>query len=157
MYSPKLIDIVFPLDFNKQNPNSLRGVYLVQEYFDFTLEDILGNPEVELSSCQAKVLAYNLLCAVKFLHSCNIMHRDLKPENILVTDEVEVKICDFGLSRSINVETETKIQRKKSFASFTRPYRPPEVILCCPDYDERSDLWSVGCILSEVFRKTTIR
>lgn len=154
LFTPLLIDIVFPGDFNKNDPSSLRGIYLVQEYFDFTLEDVLGNVGVTLSQSQAKVLAYNLLCAIKFLHSCNIMHRDLKPENILITDEVEIKICDFGLSRSIKVEQPNKMQRKRSFACFTRPYRPPEVIMCQSDYDERSDLWSIGCILSEVFRKT---
>ena len=44
---------------------------------------------------------YNLLCAVKYLHSANVLHRDLKPANILVNEDCSVKICDFGLARSI--------------------------------------------------------
>ena len=45
-----------------------------------------------------EVLLYNILCAVKYIHSANIMHRDIKPDNILVCPDLSVKICDFGLS-----------------------------------------------------------
>lgn len=46
-------------------------------------------------------MVYNLLCAVKYLHTANVLHRDLKPANILVNEDCSVKICDFGLARSI--------------------------------------------------------
>jgi mitogen-activated protein kinase 1/3 len=83
------------------------------------------------------------------------MHRDLKPENILVTEDMQVKICDFGLSRSIvSKQKEGKKIRSTSPICFTRYYRPPEVILSKPDYNETSDMWSVGCILSLIFQKT---
>ena len=42
---------------------------------------------------------YRLMCALNYLHSANVMHRDLKPNNILITDDLQVKICDFGISR----------------------------------------------------------
>lgn len=42
-----------------------------------------------------------MLCAVKYLHACNILHRDLKPANVLINEDCSVKICDFGLARSI--------------------------------------------------------
>ena len=45
-------------------------------------------------------LLYNSLCALKFMHTANIMHRDLKPSNILVDSQCQVKICDFGLART---------------------------------------------------------
>ena len=48
-----------------------------------------------------KVILYNALQAMKFLHSANIVHRDIKPSNILVNENCHVKICDFGLSRSL--------------------------------------------------------
>jgi mitogen-activated protein kinase 1/3 len=46
-------------------------------------------------------VVYNLLCAVKYLHTANVIHRDLKPANVLVNEDCSVKICDFGLARSI--------------------------------------------------------
>lgn len=42
-----------------------------------------------------------MFCAVRYLHSANVLHRDLKPANILVNEDCSVKICDFGLARSI--------------------------------------------------------
>ena len=75
-------------------------------------------------------LAYNLLRAVQYLQSANILHRDLKPENILVTEFFEVKICDFGLARAIRHDnTKNGMQRSFSSCCFTRYYRPPEVII----------------------------
>lgn len=47
------------------------------------------------------VIFYNCLLAIKFLHSANIIHRDIKPSNILVNENCHVKICDFGLARSL--------------------------------------------------------
>ena len=43
---------------------------------------------------------------MNFINTAGVAHRDLKPENILVTDDFRVKICDFGLSRTI-VEPES--------------------------------------------------
>lgn len=53
-----------------------------------------------------KTVVYNLLCATKYVHSCNVLHRDLKPANILINEDCTVKVCDFGLARSTSgVET----------------------------------------------------
>ena len=46
-------------------------------------------------------LIYNLLCSLNFLKSANVIHRDLKPTNILVNDLCHIKICDYGLSRTL--------------------------------------------------------
>lgn len=87
---------------------------------------------------QAQVFTYNFLCAMNFIHKCNFVHRDIKPSNILITEHLEVKIADFGLSRSLNIVEPGKrsdLQRPMSSACFTRYYRPPEVILAKSDYN----------------------
>lgn len=125
------------------------------DYIKFNLENALYKTDEQLTKDQAIVLAYNLLCAVKYIHSANIIHRDLKPGNILVNQNMQVKICDFGLSRGLHVsKSDTKRKRSLSNTCFTRYYRPPEVILNTKSYDETADTWGIGCILSEVFQKT---
>jgi len=44
---------------------------------------------------------HNLLVAVKYLHDSQVLHRDLKPANVLINEDCSIKICDFGLARSI--------------------------------------------------------
>ena len=44
---------------------------------------------------------YNTLVAVKYLHDSRVLHRDMKPANVLINEDCSIKICDFGLARSI--------------------------------------------------------
>ena len=46
-------------------------------------------------------IIYNMLCAVKFLKTANVIHRDLKPENIMIDNECHIIITDFGLARTM--------------------------------------------------------
>ena len=45
---------------------------------------------------------YQILRAVKSMHSADIVHRDLKPANVLLNQNCDLKVCDFGLARSIH-------------------------------------------------------
>ena len=47
-----------------------------------------------------KKFVYSTLCALNFIHTANILHRDIKPANILLSDDGNLKLCDFGLSRT---------------------------------------------------------
>ena len=89
-------------------------------------------------------VAQQILIAMEYIHSLNIIHSDLKPENILIKSFSQqlVKVIDFGNSAFFHDTLTFYIQ--------TRGYRAPEVILGCP-YDEKIDIWSVGCIVAELF------
>lgn len=145
-----------PSDSSANDPESLYGLYMVSQYCPLNLTRAMALSDRPLTHEQVVTLVYNLLCAIKFLHSANILHRDLKPENILVTEDLEVLLCDFGLSRSLcpPAGLEKPRARELSETCFTRFYRPPEVILGSREYDQSADVWSLGCLLSEVFQKT---
>lgn len=49
-----------------------------------------------------KWILYQIVKAMYYLHSAGLIHRDLKPSNILVNENCDVKLCDFGLVRSLD-------------------------------------------------------
>lgn len=101
-------------------------------------------------------ILYNLLCAMNFMHSANIVHRDIKPSNILIDGQCGVKICDFGLSRTLPEKPKVRRAPKRQLSDYvvSRWYRPPEVILKHKEYDGKIDQWSLGCIMGELIMFT---
>ena len=58
--------------------------------------------EVGLTPEHVNKIIYNCICAMKFLHSANVIHRDIKPENLLVNPKNhDLRLCDFGFARSM--------------------------------------------------------
>ena len=78
-----------------------------------------------------------------------MIHRDLKASNLLINKRGELKIADWGLARSWNSEMKRLTNRV-----ITLWYRPPELLLGYVEYTPKIDMWSVGCIIAEMFRRT---
>ena len=55
----------------------------------------------ELEEEHVVLIMYNLLCALRQMHSMNIVHRDIKPSNILINKDCRIKICDLGMARTL--------------------------------------------------------
>jgi serine/threonine protein kinase len=89
-------------------------------------------------------ITQQILVGLQYIHGLHLIHCDLKPENILMKSysKCEVKIIDFGSSCFIHDHLSSYVQ--------SRSYRAPEVIIGCK-YDYKIDLWSLGCILVELF------
>lgn len=77
-----------------------------------------------------------------------MIHRDLKASNLLINKRGELKIADWGLARSWNSE-----MKRLTNCVITLWYRPPELLLGYVDYTPKIDMWSVGCIVAEMFRR----
>ena len=101
MFTVKIHDIIVP-ESAGENLENLTHLFIVMDHFGRDIKKLLV--ENELNNFQDEhilVILYNLLCAIKFLHSADLMHRDLKPANILINEQCMIKICDFGLSRTV--------------------------------------------------------
>ncbi|KAG8758566.1 G2-specific serine/threonine protein kinase [Ceratobasidium sp. 428] len=72
-----------------------------------------------------------------------ILHRDLKPENVFLDTEGNVKLGDFGLAKQINYATFTQTYVGTPY------YMSPELINE-KQYDTKSDIWSLGCLIYEL-------
>ena len=91
----ELIEICMPSD-----PENFTTIYVIMEYAESDLKKILKST-INLEILHIQTIIYNLLCAIKYLHESKVIHRDLKPANILVNEDCSVKLCDYGLARSI--------------------------------------------------------
>ena len=83
----------------------MKQVFIIMDYEDNDLKSMLNMTNtIEFTEDHVITILYNILCALNFLHKQNVMHRDIKPSNILINRHCQVKLCDFGLARTL-VET----------------------------------------------------
>ena len=83
------------------------------------------------------------------MHSAGLVHRDLKPANLLLNAECLVKVCDFGLCRTVSdiAKGEEEYTNLTDYVA-TRWYRAPEILLASKKYKESVDMWSLGTLPS---------
>ncbi|XP_032683989.1 ovarian-specific serine/threonine-protein kinase Lok-like [Odontomachus brunneus] len=100
----------------------------------------------KLSESFTKLIFYQVILAVRYLHKQDITHRDLKPENILLADNSDItvaKVSDFGLAKLVDAQT-----MMRTFCG-TPFYVAPEILsnLGRISYTNQVDVWSLGVIL----------
>ncbi|KAJ1734681.1 mitogen activated protein kinase [Coemansia sp. Benny D160-2] len=147
-------NIITLYDVVNLNPrNEFSHVYIVQELLDIDLHRIIKTQT--LSEEHVQYFLYQILRALKYIHSCNVLHRDLKPANILLNANCDLKVCDFGLARGANDEADSNESFLTEYVA-TRWYRAPEIMLSFKEYTKAIDIWSVGCIMAEMLSKTPL-
>lgn len=175
----ELRDILPPRDIN-----DFRELYIVFEFADTDMLKLI-NSDQHFSTLHVQFFFYQVLMALRYVHSANIIHRDLKPANILINQDCSLLLCDLGLARgmhqslaradSAQVDTNgpkagedakvparpaavrvpagggsAAVTRQLTKHVVTRWYRAPELILLESNYSSAIDMWSAGCILSEL-------
>lgn len=123
-----------------------KDIYLIFEYMETDLHTVIRANILE--PIHKQFIMYQILKALKFIHSAGIIHRDLKPSNILINSEAYIKICDFGLARCTTSTVNKDITMTDYVA--TRWYRAPEILLGSTKYTTQADMWSIGCIFGEL-------
>jgi len=124
-----------------------KGKIIVTEFMENGSLNSLLNLRPLLPLEKVKI-ARDIALGVKYLHSQNILHRDLTSKNILLGKAMEAKVADFGLSKQ-------KIKGEDlSFTMGSVPWMAPEVLINPNNFTEKSDVYSYGIILWELWARS---
>ena len=102
----ELLDIIY-----NKSEKDFDCLYLIFECLPSDLKKLIKSGNY-LTLDDIRKYIYHILCGLKYIHSCAVLHRDLKPGNILLDHNYKIKICDFGLARCVNRDTEDEIVEK---------------------------------------------
>lgn len=128
-------------------------IYICQDLMETDLHRIIYSKQA-LTIDHIQYFVYQILRGLKYVHAANVLHRDLKPSNLLVNGNCDLKICDFGLARSVTAGDDTSADLTEYVV--TRWYRAPEIMLACNGYTKAIDVWSVGCIFAELLARAPL-
>ncbi|KAL6073884.1 Mitogen-activated protein kinase [Balamuthia mandrillaris] len=151
-------NIISVIDVLKPTSKDFREVFVTYELMGTDLHRVIRSP-TPLPDDTIQLFIYQILRGLKCVHSAGVLHRDLKPTNLLVNANYDLKICDFGCGRSSapgkgSGRSGLKMTLLEHVA--TRWYRAPEGLLSLDNYTTAVDVWSVGCILAELFGRKVL-
>lgn len=147
------------------SPSASCDICLVFDFVDHSVAGLLsGTGGHGRFGFEIEEIAYifrRVLVALSRLHGMGIIHRDIKADNLLLSKEGRVYLADFGLCvfsarpRSGEHAAHRSGEEEQEERNFTPSminiqYRPPEMLLG-KEYDEKVDVWTLGCFLAQIF------
>lgn len=122
---------------------------IVFEAMAMNLRDVIkrfgGGGGIRLAA--VRLYASQMFSALCLLERLGIVHADIKPDNALVSeDKTTVKLCDFGSAMD-----ESAAETELTPYLVSRFYRAPEILLGVLPYSRALDMWSVACVLFELY------
>lgn len=131
--------------------NTMDSIFIVMEFIEHDLKTLLETMKTPFAPSEVKTVMHQLLAGVHHMHDNWMLHRDLKTSNLLMSHRGILKIADFGLAREYGSPLKNYTQ-----LVVTLWYRSPELLLGTGTYSTAVDMWSVGCIMSEVFTQKAL-
>lgn len=144
------------INSEKQILSSIRHPFIVNLYRSFSdekylfmlLEFVIGGEMFShlrragrFSNEVTRFYAAEIVLALEYLHSLNVVYRDLKPENLLIDNEGHIKITDFGFAKRVEDRTWT--------LCGTPEYLAPEIIQS-KGHGKAVDWWALGILIFEM-------
>jgi len=128
------------------------AINVVMEFMDGDIKRLMEQRGLEFNESHVKCIARQLLDGLAALHAQFFVHRDIAPTNVLVSFATgAVKLGDFGFSRTIGHR-----DRPLTPLCTTLWYRAPELFFGAKYYGQAVDLWSMGCVLAELFLRDAL-
>lgn len=124
-------------DFNK--------FFIVAETLDSTLDQIISNPDILLTANNRRFIIFQILNALKYLHSAHIVVKSMSPLNLFVDSYYNTKFLLFGIEQ---------FQKPHKTSDFR--YKAPEIFFLNNRIDTSADIWSVGCIFYSLITKKNL-
>ena len=142
LHHPNIVDLqdVFIEDKN---------LNLVLGFYEVDLEMVIKDRSLILRPGDVKMWMIMLLRGLEHCHQRNIIHRDIKPNNLLLSPDGQLKLADFGLTRSMGYQMHPMTSQV-----VTRWYRAPELLFGAKFYTSAVDVWAAGCIFAELMLRT---
>lgn len=131
------------------------SVALVFPYAEYDLGVVINHHKYAKTRPKMHLIVsvlYQCLSGLACLHSLSYAHQDIKPQNILIMNNGDigcgcVKLCDFGLARSL---IDSPVPLRDQGSVVTLWYRAPELLLGVKNYDYGVDIWALGCSIAEI-------
>jgi len=141
-------EIEMSVDLTHENIVQVYQADADDEYYYLMMEYIDG-PDIDLAMEEKGVLHYQessdiirqIAHALQYAHAKNIIHRDIKPSNILLTRSNKAKLCDFGLAKDLNVDSNLTMT---GMVFGTPNFMSPEQWQGAKDLTPQSDIYSLG-------------
>lgn len=124
--------------------------YIGMEYIDGPTLKGYCTPGNLLPPARAAEIVLNICKALDYAHNRGVVHRDVKPSNILLTKAGAAKISDFSIARMLHETLILDAKKRKSILG-TIHYMSPEHLISQDSVDSRSDIFSLGSVLFELF------
>jgi serine/threonine protein kinase len=144
-------NIVSVFDSGEDTIDGILVPYIVMEYVEGKpLRTVLDEDVAQFGAMpteKALKITGDVLAALAESHSVGLVHRDIKPGNVMLNKRGVVKVMDFGIARAMQSGVSSMTQA--GMVVGTPQYLSPEQALG-RGVDERSDLYSVGCMLFEL-------